>query len=197
MTQVDAGHSELLDVEGHICAFFHSVEEEYEVLLPVLKQGFDRGERIFYRVDPNRRDDHLARLSAAGFDVAGGEARGQLVLRDWSETHLATGSLDQDAFMAQFASERDEGRSRGYPRTWFVSHMEWGLKGSRVQFDAYEMGSNFVPIKPDVGLCTYQLEHWGGTLLVSALRSHPLVILGGLLHENPFYVPPQPPAPPS
>lgn len=197
MVRLDAEHSELLDAEGHICAFFHSVDEEYEVLLPVLKQGFDRGERIFYTVDPDRRADHLARLSAAGIDVAVGEARGQLVLRDWSQTYLSTGSLDQEAFMSQFANERTEGRMRGFPRTWFVAHMEWGLKGSRDQFAAYEMGSNFVPIKPDVGLCTYQLEHWGGRMLVNALRSHPLVILGGLLHENPFYVPPTPPPPPS
>ena len=70
--------------------------------------------------------------------------------------------------------------------------MEWALKGSLDQLAAYEIRANFVPLKPDVGLCVYQLEHWGGRLLVSALRSHPLVILGGLLHENPFYVPPTP-----
>jgi hypothetical protein len=116
---------------------------------------------------------------------------------DWFQTYLAAGRLDQEGFMSQFASAQAEGRARGYPRTRFVAHMEWALKGSLDQLAAYEIRANFVPLKPDVGLCAYQLEHWGGRLLVSALRSHPLVILGGLLHENPFYVPPTRPARPS
>jgi hypothetical protein len=36
----------------------------------------------------------------------------------------------------------------------------------------------------------YQIVRWDGQLLVNALRTHPLVILGGLLHENPFHQPP-------
>jgi hypothetical protein len=194
MTRSDTQHSELLDAEGHICAFFHSLDEESQVLLPVMKEGFDRGERIFYIVDPDLRAHHLARLSAGGIDVVRGEASGQLVMLDWFQTYLATGRLDQEGFMSQFASAQAEGRARGYPRTRFVAHMEWALKGSPDQLAAYEIRANFVPLKPDVGLCVYQLEHWGGRLLVSALRSHPLVILGGLLHENPFYVPPTAPA---
>jgi hypothetical protein len=75
--------------------------------------------------------------------------------------------------------------------------MEWALKGSLDQLADYEMTSNFAPLNGDVAICTYQLEQWGGRLLVSALRSHPLVILGGLLHENPFYAPPNPAARPS
>lgn len=192
ITRSDTEHPELLDAKGHICAFFHSLDEEYQVLLPVIKEGFDRGERIFYIVDPDLRADHLARLSAGGIDVVRGEASGQLVMLDWFQTYLATGRLDQEGFMRQFASAQAEGRARGYPRTRFVAHMEWALKGSLDQLAAYEIRANFVPLKPDVGLCVYQLEHWGGRLLVSALRSHPLVILGGLLHENPFYVPPTP-----
>jgi hypothetical protein len=187
----------LLDAEGHICAFFHSLDEEYHVLLPIMKEGFDRGERIFYIVDPDLRANHLARLSAGGIDVVRGEASGRLVMLDWFQTYLATGRLDQEGFMSQFASAQAEGRARGFPRTRFVAHMEWALKGSLDQLAAYEIRANFVPLKPDVGLCVYQLEHWGGRLLVSALRSHPLVILGGLLHENPFYVAPTPSTRPS
>lgn len=191
-TRVDTNHRKLVEAEGHICAFFHSLDEEYEVLLPVIREGFDRGERIFYIVDPDLRAHHLTRLSAGGIDVVRGEANGQLVMVDWFQTYLSTGRLDQERFMSQFASAQAEGRSQGYCRTRFVSHMEWALKGSLDQLAEYEIRANFVPLKPDVGICTYQLEHWGGRLLVSALRTHPLVILGGLLHENPFYVPPTP-----
>jgi hypothetical protein len=189
---VHSRHPELLDAEGHVCAFFHSLDEEYQVLLPFIKEGFGRGERIFYIVDPELRAHHLTRLSAAGIDVAAGQASGQLVMLDWSQTYLSTGRFDQDLTMRQFAGARADGRKQGYPRTRFVAHMEWALKGSINQLAEYEMTSNVAPLGGDVAICTYQLEHWGGRLLVSALRSHPLVILGGLLHENPFYVAPTP-----
>jgi hypothetical protein len=194
---VDTRHRDLLDAEGHICAFFHSLDEEYQVLLPFIREGFDRGERIFYIVDPELRAHHLARLSEGGVDVDGAQASGQLVMLDWSQTYLSTGRFDQDRTMSQFAGARADGRSQGYTRTRFVAHMEWALKGTLDQLADYEMTSNLAPLNGDVAICTYQLEHWGGRLLVSALRSHPLVILGGLLHENPFYAPPRPAARPS
>ena len=63
MATVQTRHPELLDAEGHICAFFHSLDEEYQVLLPFIREGLSRGERIFYIVDPELRAHHLARLS--------------------------------------------------------------------------------------------------------------------------------------
>ena len=29
----------------HVCAFFHSKEEEYRVLMPFIKDGFENGDR--------------------------------------------------------------------------------------------------------------------------------------------------------
>ena len=59
----------VLGPQFHICAFFHSHEEEYRVLLPFIQEGFARGEKVFHIVDPARRDDHLRRLASAGIDV--------------------------------------------------------------------------------------------------------------------------------
>jgi len=33
----------------HICAFFYSPEEEYRLLLPFIKEGFERGEKAFHK----------------------------------------------------------------------------------------------------------------------------------------------------
>jgi hypothetical protein len=54
--------------QRHMCAFFHSANEEYRVLLPFIKEGFDRGEKAFYTVDPKLREEHLNRLRSAGSD---------------------------------------------------------------------------------------------------------------------------------
>src|SRR3981081_2548700 len=40
---------------SHVCAFFRSPDEFYTVLLPFIKEGFDRHERALHIVDPKLR----------------------------------------------------------------------------------------------------------------------------------------------
>ncbi len=54
----------------HVCAFFNGRDEEYEVLLPFVRDGLERGEKIVHTVDPERHGEHLERLEAGGIDVA-------------------------------------------------------------------------------------------------------------------------------
>ena len=72
----------------HVCAFFHSKEEEYRVLMPFIKDGFEQGDRAFHVVDAKHRPDHLRRLAREGIDVTMAEASGQLEVRRWDEAYL-------------------------------------------------------------------------------------------------------------
>jgi len=40
-------------------------------------------------------------------------------------------------------------------------------------------------------ICNYNPSKFGATVAMDIMRTHPLVIIGGLLRENPFFVPPQ------
>ena len=68
----------VLDRSRHVCAFFHSKEEEYRTLLPFIKEGFDQGERACHHVDSRHRPEHLRRLQGVGIDVAETQRKGQL-----------------------------------------------------------------------------------------------------------------------
>ena len=48
--------SATLGAKRHVCAFFNSPDEEYRVLLPFIKEGFERGEKAFHIVNPALRD---------------------------------------------------------------------------------------------------------------------------------------------
>jgi hypothetical protein len=41
-----------------------------------------------------------------------------------------------------------------------------------------------------VTVCTYDVTKFSAAVAMDVLRTHPLVIVGGILRENPFYVPP-------
>jgi len=39
-------------------------------------------------------------------------------------------------------------------------------------------------------ICAYDLTKFAGDVVIDVMRTHPLVIVGGILQENPFFVPP-------
>jgi hypothetical protein len=47
-----------------------------------------------------------------------------------------------------------------------------------------------LPNYDNVVICTYDLAKFSAGLVMDMLRTHPAVIVGGILQENPFYVPP-------
>ncbi len=40
-------------------------------------------------------------------------------------------------------------------------------------------------------ICSYDLDKFGAPVVVDALRTHPVVLIGGIVQRNPFYVPPE------
>ena len=66
----------MLGAARHICAFFHSPDEEYQALLPFIKDGFECGDRASHIVDPKLRQEHLRQLESGGIDVARAEQSG-------------------------------------------------------------------------------------------------------------------------
>jgi hypothetical protein len=50
----------------HVCAFFNSDDEEYRVLLPFIKDGFECGDKAVHVLNPGQHQDHLQRLASVG-----------------------------------------------------------------------------------------------------------------------------------
>jgi len=117
-----------LGAHRHVCAFFHSSDEEYRVLLPFIKEGFERGEKAFHIVDPKLREEHLKRLRLAGIDVAGAEQGGQFELRNWADAYLRDGHFDQERMLALIQEVLEGGKKQGFALTRLVAHMEWALE---------------------------------------------------------------------
>lgn len=117
-----------LGAQRHVCAFFHSADEEYRVLLPFIKEGFERGEKAFHIVDPELREEHLKRLTSAGIDVAAAEQSGRFELRNWADAYLRDGHFDQERMLALIQEVLEGGRKQGFALTRLVAHMEWALE---------------------------------------------------------------------
>jgi hypothetical protein len=179
--------------QRHICAFFNSPEEEYRVLLPFIVEGFERGDKAFHVVSPDLREQHIARLAKAGIDVEQAEKAGQLKLCNWNEAYLPDGRFNQNRMLAMWEDELYAALDKGFPLTRLVAHMEWSLEDRQGVSDLveYEARFNLLPKTHDAVICTYDITRYSGDLIVDVMRTHPMVILGGVMWENPFYVPPE------
>src|SRR5258707_4499888 len=113
----------VLGAKRHVCAFFHNPDEEYRVLLPFIKDGFERGEKAFHIVDPKLRAEHRLRLASAGIDVGTAGASGQFELRNWADAYLRGSHFDQDRMLALIEEVLDGGRQQRVARNRLGAHM--------------------------------------------------------------------------
>ncbi len=176
----------------HACAFFHDREEEYRLLLPFVKEGFEQKDKIFQIVDGRHLDERRRRLGTLGIDVAAAEQSGQLEVRPWADAHLRGDRFDQHAMLALVEEVLGDGKAQfGLTRFW--ANMEWSLEDFPGCDDIVEYESRLNDVTSrfdDVVICTYDLNRFSATVVMDILRTHPQVIVGGILQENPFYVPP-------
>jgi DcmR-like sensory protein len=182
-----------LGATRHVCAFFSSDDEEYRVLLPFIKDGFECGHKAVHVINPSQHDDHLQRLAAAGIDPAAAKQRGQFELRSNSETYLRDGRFDQDRMLEVFEQMASGNATGGFPLSRIVCRMDWASEGPLHVDNLLEFEARVNDLwlrHDDAVICTYHLGKFGGDTVIDVMRTHPMVIIGGILQENPFFVPP-------
>lgn len=177
----------------HVCAFFHSKEEEYKVLAPFIKEGLESGDRAVHIVDPGHREAHLERLEGEGVDVQGKLGSGQLEVRRWQDAYLIDGRFDQWRMIETIKSALAPSDQFPGTLTRLVANMEWALEDLPGVHDIVEYETRLNHVLPeyhDPVICTYDLSKFDASIVMDIMRTHPMVIIGGMLQENPFYVPP-------
>jgi hypothetical protein len=120
-------------------------------------------------------------------------ASGQLEVHPWEDGPLHGDRFDKDTWLAGFEEVLRVGPESGYARTRFLAQMEWALADMPGIDDMMEFETrvNYVVPKYDHAvICAYDLTKFGASTVMYALRTHPAVIIGGLLQKNPFYVDP-------
>ena len=177
----------------HVCAFFSSPQEEYATLLPFVRDGIERGERAYHVLPRQYREEHLHQLRSAGIDVDAVERSHQLEVASPEETYLRGGGFSKEAMLVTIQEALKAGPTLGFPLTRLIAHAETVLQdwSNANEWVEYETRLNDVlPHFNDAVICTFDANLLDGTLLVDILRTHPVVIFGGRLYENPFFSPP-------
>jgi AraC-like DNA-binding protein len=177
----------------HICAFFNSVDEEHRVLGSFIRDGLDRGERAIHLVDTELRGEYLKGLADAGIDVQQALSTLQLQVLPYPDAYLREDRFDQEAMLALLEDLLQSSATSGYPLARVLGHMEWALleKPGVEDLIEYETRLNYLlPKYDDPVVCCYDLTKFSTSMIMDVMRTHPVAIIGGVLQENPFFVPP-------
>jgi len=116
---------------GMSVAFFHRKEEEYRVLLPFIKEGFEQGDRAFHIVDPRHRPEHSAGVCKKwAIPVAEAEGKGQLEVRRWGGLPTCgTATSTRNRMLALIEEVLTGGKAQGFPlEPGWLANMEWALE---------------------------------------------------------------------
>jgi MEDS: MEthanogen/methylotroph, DcmR Sensory domain len=170
----------------HACAFVNGPGEERDAIDPFLVEGMRRGSKAVYIVDPAHRDEHEHRLAASA------PSSDLLQVTTWDDAHLKGGRFDRDRMMAALDTMIREQAATARPPMHLVGQMGWVFSNPPGidQLVEYEASVNEVLSRgrtPTV--CVYDVRRLSGSMMMDLLRAHPLTVMNGVVHENPFYTP--------
>ncbi len=172
----------------HVCAFYRRPAERDDIMLPFLRDGLRAGHKCVCVVDSCEPghvrelldtepgvDDNLEVLHSAGTYLASGGFLPEEMLTFWN---TKTAACLRDG---GFAFVRNIG-----DMTW--AHQE---KPGVDELIAYESELNrLMSAYPQANLCLYDLGRCSGELALDVLKTHPKVLMGGMVLENPYYLDP-------
>jgi hypothetical protein len=161
-------------------------------MLPFLAEGFRAGDKLVNIIDGRHRDGQIAKLKSAGIDVGRAEQSGQLALLPWEQAHIDGGHFDQDRMLADLEKQAAAGDDR-YPATRLWSNQEWALESFSGVEDLVEYEARFNYIWPktnNVYVCVFDAKKFSAEIMMQMMRTHPFVIIDGIMLKNELYVPP-------
>jgi len=177
----------------HLCHIYATPEEWNTAVTTFLTTGLRQGEKCFYIFDTHTADQVRALLHRQGVDVATAEASGQLVILHESETYTREEPFDPDRMIAYVVTEVETAIAEGYHTARSAGEMSWALRGhpGSNRFIEYEakLNRDLFPLYPVTGLCQYEWQKFDLTLLLDVICTHPTIMVGTTIYDNPYFVP--------
>lgn len=170
-----------------------SLAEEYDTLLPFVCGGINCGQRAYDVLPDHHKEDHFQRLRNAGIDVEKVMKSRQLEVAVPQDTYLRSGRFNKDAMLVLIQQALKAGPELGFPLTRMIAHAEAAVDDwkSSNEWVEYEMRLNSVlPNYEDPVICTFDANLLTVPHAIDILRTHPMVIIGGVLVENNFFTRP-------
>jgi len=180
------------DPGDHICGVFSGEEERNQILIPFLQAGLASGDKCICVIDGTAPGQIVSTLGPGG-EAAALTAGKQLEVIGASEMYLRSGRFSADEVIgvwkaaisdAMYAGQFDAVR---VVETW--SRRDVIPDMNELLMLESEM-NRYLPLYPQVVMCLYDMDQFGSGALVNLVMTHPRMLVGGMVIENPYYLTP-------
>jgi hypothetical protein len=181
---------------SHVCAFYRGAKDRDRLLAAYLGTGLTAGDKCICIVDSADTASRLQLLGrgAGGLGLAGHELPGhQLDVHLPESTYLAGGRFSSSDMLTFWSEHLVKAEVEGYSFCRLAGEMTWalrdmpgveGLVGYESELNRVTTGSAAIV------LCLYDLDLFSGEVVVNIVKTHPQVLVQGIMVENPYYVGP-------
>jgi len=181
-----------VDPGDHICGVFTGEQERDEVLIPFLQAGLASGDKCICVIDGTAPGQIVSTLGPGG-EAAALAAGKQLEVIGASEMYLRSGRFSADEVIGVWKAAMSDAMYAGQfdvvrvVETWSRRDVLPDL--SELLMLESEM-NRYLPLYPQVVMCLYDMDQFGSGALVNLVMTHPRMLVGGMVIENPYYLTP-------
>ena len=178
----------------HICGLYENEKERDEIVFGFLSQGYQNGDLQLYcpaertENDFNDKFSHFCPSCASNISDPA-----QFQIMSAKELYYPEGVFSpfhMDKGLNAFYQSTRHPNPRNIRAT---AEMVWALEAipGIEHLMAYEARLNyFIPGKPWISICLYNVTKFSGSTIMNVLQTHPFAINGGIITQNPYFIHP-------
>ena len=180
------------DPGDHICGVFSGEEERDQILIPFLQVGLASGDKCICVVDGTAPGEIVTTLGPMG-EAAARTAGKQLEVFGASDMYLRSGGFSADEVIGSWKAAISDVMYSGHfdlvraVEMWSRRDVLPGM--SELLMLESEM-NRYLPLYPQVIMCLYDMNQFGGDAFVNLVMTHPRMLVGGMVIENPYFLTP-------
>ncbi|KPJ64086.1 hypothetical protein AMK68_02345 [candidate division KD3-62 bacterium DG_56] len=185
------GGDRKIESGSHICAVYDNRSQLMDILVPFIACGLDNRELCVVVGDDALMADVRRALSERGMNPDRYVIGEQLLFLTAIDHYYAESRFNVERLVRAVDDLMELVISQGFQsarvagdNTPVMDHIVQSL-GDWVQYEArLNVGLRG---KSVVALCIYNQRRTPGQVMTTMLKTHPLVVMDGVIHENPFY----------
>jgi MEDS: MEthanogen/methylotroph, DcmR Sensory domain len=176
------------EVGDHICGLYAGQSQRDQVVIPFLEAGLTAGDKCICVVDET---DPAKIFKKLGHNLA--TSAKQLEVIRAADLYLRSGRFCADEIIGSWKAAIADAMYDG--RFDLVRAVEtWSRRD--VVPDMHELllleseMNRYLPLYPQVVVCLYDIDRFGAGIIVNLLKTHPRMLVSGMLIENPYFTTP-------
>ncbi len=175
----------------HIAGLYQNEEERDEIIYGFLHQGDLMNELQLYCPVEQTSEEFIEKYGQK-YPTCKHHVHdpAKFSLLSAKDLYYPNGTFSPKAMDEGLNSFYEESQKDGEKNVRATAEMVWALEAipGVEHLMVYESRLNyFIPGKPWISICLYNLNKFSGTQIMQVLQTHPFTISGGVITQNPYY----------